>query len=151
MLIRSIEPASDAALARRLLSIQHAAYLVEAALIGDERIPALQEGLEDLRSAELQWLGAFDDDRLIGAAAWVESGDAVDIDRLVVSPSEHRRGAGRRLVRAVLRIAGGRRTTVTTGRGNMPALALYRQLGFDWTDDREVEAGLWVSHLAHHP
>lgn len=56
--------------------------------------------------------------------------DGVDIDRLVVDPAIYRRGAGRKLVQAVLTRAGHRRTIVSTGWSYLPALALYRELGF---------------------
>ncbi|WP_433956048.1 GNAT family N-acetyltransferase [Janibacter indicus] len=58
---------------------------------------------------------------MIGAVARAEDADGVDIDRLVVDPAVHRRGAGRKLVQAVLFRAGHRRATVSTGRANLPA------------------------------
>ena len=39
MELRDVTPADDGELARTLLRVQHAAYAVEAALIGDDRIP----------------------------------------------------------------------------------------------------------------
>ena len=73
-----------------------AAYEVEVSVIGDDRIPPLHEEVEELCAAPLSWLGAFDDDgRLIGMVAWVEDADGLDIDRLVVDPTNHCRGAGR--------------------------------------------------------
>lgn len=151
MRIVLVEPSGDRELAERLLAIQHAAYRVEASVIGDDRIPALHEDLAALRAAPLGWLGAYDRDRLIGAVAWTEEADAVDIDRLIVDPTMHRRGAGRLLVQAVLARAGRRRTTVSTGRANLPARTLYRQLGFQRLDDAEPVPGLWVARLAHQP
>ena len=75
----------------------------------------------------------------------------VDIDRLVVRPDAHRRGVGSALVRDVLGRAAGRRTTVSTGRGNEPARRLYERLGFTHAGDDEVLAGLWVSRYVHLP
>lgn len=152
MHITTIEPSEDGDLAGRLLAIQRAAYRVEASLIGDDRIPALHEEVEELRAARLSWLGAFDDGRrLIGAVALAEDADGVDIDRLVVDPAVHRRGAGRKLIQAVLFRAGHRRTTVSTGRANLPARTLYQGLGFQQLNDTEVVPGLWVTHLARIP
>lgn len=130
MLIRDVVPAADTELARALLRVQHAAYAVEAALIQDDRIPPLHEDLHDLRQAPLRWLVAVIDDQLSGAVAWKEEADEFDIDRLFVAPSAHRCGVGLALVGEVLRRAGTRRTTVSTGRGNGPARALYERLGF---------------------
>lgn len=83
--------------------------------------------------------------------ARAEDADGVDIDRLVVDPAAHRRGAGRKLVQAVLFRAGHRRATVSTGRANLPARTLYRGLGFQQLNDTEVVPGLWVTHLARIP
>lgn len=117
MLIREVVPAADTVLARALLQVQHDAYAVEAALIQDDRIPLLHEDLDDLRRGPLRWLVALIDGRVSGAVAWAEKADEFDIDRLIVAPSAHRRGVGLALVREVLRRAGTRRTTVSTGRG----------------------------------
>ena len=149
MLLRDIAPAEDGDLARALLAVQHSAYAVEAALIGDDRIPPMHEDIDDLRRAPLSWLAAFVDDRLAGAIAWADTVDEIDVDRLMVAPSAHRRGVALTLVREVLRRAGTRRAVVSTGRDNAPAMALYVRLGFSRVDDREVLPGLWVTRLAH--
>lgn len=135
----------DEPLARALLTLQHAAYAVEAELIGDDRIPPLHETLADLRAAPLRWLGAYEGARLIGAIGWTEDPSTVDIDRLVVDPAAHRRGAGRALVREVLTRAGDRRVLVATGRANRPARALYESLGFAPAGDQEVIPALWIT------
>ncbi|MET9339661.1 MULTISPECIES: GNAT family N-acetyltransferase [unclassified Nonomuraea] len=131
---------------RTLLDLQHAAYAVEAELIGDDRIPPLRETLDDLIAAPLAWRGAFDDEgMLVGAVAWTETDDLVDIDRLVVDPRAHRRGIGRTLVAELLDRADGRTTVVSTGRGNVPARTLYERLGFTRIEDVEVISGLWIT------
>ena len=143
--ISLLDVAADEQLAGRLLRLQRAAYAQEAALIGDDRIPPLHETLEDLRNASLHWAGAFDDDGLMGAVAWEETAEEVDIARLVVSPDRHRRGVGKALVREVLTLSGDRRTVVSTGRDNAPARRLYERLGFATVGDVEVLPGLWVT------
>lgn len=77
-----------------LLRLQREAFTVEAELIGDDRIPALSEDLAGLLSAGLSWLGVVDDERLVGAVAFVETAAAVDVHRLVVAPDAARRGMG---------------------------------------------------------
>ncbi|RBY83379.1 GNAT family N-acetyltransferase [Blastococcus sp. TF02A-26] len=144
-----LDVAGDAALAAALLRLQHEAYAVEAALIGDDRIPPLHETLSDLRAAPLSWTGAFTGDRLVGAVAWSSEDGGVDVHRLVVAPSAARQGTGTALVRSVL--AAGRPTVVSTGRDNIPATALYLRLGFVPTGDREVLPGLWVSGFRFDP
>jgi ribosomal protein S18 acetylase RimI-like enzyme len=144
-----LDVVGSAALAADLLALQHEAYAVEAALIGDDRIPPLHESLAALRAAPLRWTGAFSGDRLVGAVAVTDDGDLVDIHRLVVAPAVARQGIGSALVRSVL--AARRPAVVATGRDNAPARALYARLGFRPTGDREVLPGLWVSGFRHDP
>ncbi|MFG1944993.1 GNAT family N-acetyltransferase [Nonomuraea sp. NPDC048826] len=132
-----------------LIDLQRAAYHVEAEIIGDDRIPPLHETPEEVRALPLTWLGAFGDDGdLLGAVAWEETADEVDLDRLMVDPGAHRRGVGRALVKEVMARAGARRVVVSTGRGNTPARALYERLGFTLTGESEPVPGLWVVHYA---
>lgn len=128
----------------RLLPLQRQAYAVEAALIGDDRIPPLHENEADLRAAGLCWLLEVDGDRVVGALGYRTEEGVVDLDRLIVDPSFHRRGIASRLVKRVL--AEGSRVTVSTGRENAPARRLYESLGFAHRGDDEVLSGLWVSN-----
>ncbi|WP_375430994.1 GNAT family N-acetyltransferase [uncultured Friedmanniella sp.] len=145
--LRDLAPADDDVSASAVLALQRAAYRLEAELIGDDRIPALHEDLEDLRAAGLTWRGAFEQGALVGAVAWTETSTELELHRLVVDPSALHRGIGRTLVEAALRRAGQRRTVVATGRANLPAQQLYAGLGFVHRMDVEVRPGLWVSEL----
>ncbi|MFC4140094.1 MULTISPECIES: N-acetyltransferase [unclassified Microbacterium] len=127
-----------------LFRIQRDAYQVEAALIGDDRIPALSETEADLLAADLSWIMDRDSAGTIrGAVGFRVEDDEVDIDRLIVDPRCHRRGIGRRLVLDVL--TNGSRALVSTGLLNKPARSLYEGLAFTHVGDREVLPGLWVS------
>ena len=145
------DPAHDPLLAARLLEVQHAAYAVEARLIGDDRIPALHEDLAGLTSAGLSWLVAREGTTVLGALGWRPTDTGIDVDRLVVDPAYARRGTGRALVVAVLDLAGERPVTVSTGRDNTPARRLYAQAGFRDVAEREVLPGLWIVELARAP
>lgn len=130
--------------APQLLDLQHNAYAVEAELIGDDRIPPLQETESDLLSSDLEWLASFDDDqRIVGAVGFEIDHDVVDLDRLMISPAHHRNGLGTALVVEVMSLAPA--TVVATGRDNTPARALYQSLGFLHQSDFEPVPGLWVS------
>ena len=149
MKLTPLDPAGDAALAADLLALQLEAYAVEAALIGDDRMPPLHESLPALRAARLRWTGAWRDGGLVGAIAVVDGDGLVDVHRLVVSPRAARQGIGTALVWSVLAVR--RPTVVATGRENAPARALYERLGFVPTGDREVLPGLWVTGFRYDP
>lgn len=151
-----LHPDASAAGAAELVALQRESYSVEAALIGSDAIPPLHDTPTTLVAAGLTWYGIRDGSRdggdhggaLLGAVAVAEEPDAVDLDRLVVSPRAFRRGVGTALVRHVLALAGDRRVDVSTGRDNAPARALYVRLGFVRTGEQEVLPGLWTTRYA---
>lgn len=141
---KRIDASELARWAHQLVDLQRAAYRVEAALIGDGRIPQLTESVEELLAQDLIWHVVLDGNRPVAAVAYRCDGAALDIDRLVVEPSHHRQGLARQLLGS---IPGGP-ATVSTGRDNPPARRLYEGLGFRHTGDREVLPGLWLSSYA---
>ena len=71
----------------------------------------------------------------------------VDIHRLVVAPRAFRRGIATALLDALDARFPGRPVLVSTGRGNGPALELYRRRGFTVVREHEAIPGLWVTEL----
>jgi ribosomal protein S18 acetylase RimI-like enzyme len=140
---------ADEPIARSVLALQRESYAVEAALIGSDGIPQLTETLEELRGAGLDWLGTFDETGLTGAVSWMILDDGtVDIHRLVVAPRAFRRGIASALLDELDARFANRPTLVSTGRGNGPALELYRRRGFRVVREREAIPGLWVTELS---
>jgi ribosomal protein S18 acetylase RimI-like enzyme len=118
-----------------VLAIQHAAYAIEAKLIGYPDLPPLHETLAGLQAtAEELWL-CSEGDELVGVVG-LEHGEAETvIARLFVAPAFFRRGVGAALVAHALEQAGGRQVRVGTGVRNAPALALYERFGFRRLDE----------------
>jgi len=125
--------------------VQHAAYRVEAELIGFDGIPPLHETLEDLVAEPGTWSGVRDDGRVVAGVLVVRSGRTCSIDKLVVAPSHHRRGIGRRLVEHVLATEDAEIFVVSTGTDNGPARRLYESLGFKIVGMREIGPGVTVT------
>jgi SAM-dependent methyltransferase/GNAT superfamily N-acetyltransferase len=136
---------TDRDIAEQLLAIQHAAYRIEADLIGFDGIPPLHETLDELMSRPLQWLGIREGGRVVAAIALTGEDRRCDIDRLIVDPLHHRRGLGRRLVETVMRHEV---VTVSTGTKNLPAMALYEALGFQPVNVRDIGPGVTVTEHA---
>ncbi|MFI7067406.1 GNAT family N-acetyltransferase [Kribbella sp. NPDC050124] len=140
---------TDRALAERLLAIQHAAYAVEAELIGFDGIPPLQEDLDGLMSSTEHWLGRYDGDVLVGAVAYeFPDQDTVDITRLIVDPAHARRGHGRALLDYLDQLEPRPVSIVSTGTANTPAVNLYKSRGYDETARIEIAPGVTVTQFS---
>ena len=128
-----------------LVRVQRASYRVEAALIGFDDLPPLRETPEQLAAVEESFLGAFEDDRLLGAVAFVRHRSWVDIYRLVVDPAAFRRGVATRLLDALDELhPDAAYTTVATGERNAPAVALYERRGFHAVGRTAVAPGIRI-------
>lgn len=138
---------ADAALAGRLLSIQHRAYQVEADLIGFQGIPPLAEDLAALMATQDRWLGRFAGGELVAALAFELSDDSLHINRLIVDPDHFHRGHARALI-AYLEAGHARQTWgVSTSAANHPAIGLYRSFGFEQTGTSSPAPGLELAHF----
>lgn len=120
------------ATAAAILEIQHAAYALEARLLGAIRFPPLERTVKDILQSSETFLGAKVGDELAGVLGH-QTGTGPgqrDISSLVVAPARHRQGIARKLIAALLREHAGQVFTVSTGARNGPALQLYSQFGF---------------------
>lgn len=147
MLFTSPDPAADPYYARILLDLQKAAYSIEARLLGDDRIPPLNDTLVDIAAWRGHWIVAWDGVQLLGAVAWDDHGDRLEIDRLMVAPPAHRRGVGSALVQRVIGASERRPIDAATGRDNPPAIGIYEKHGFEVVGDEEVPPGIWITRL----
>jgi ribosomal protein S18 acetylase RimI-like enzyme len=139
---------TDRTLAERLLVIQHAAYAVEAELIGFDGIPPLQEDLASLMSSAEHWLGRYDGDVLVGAVAYeFPDDDTVEISRLIIDPSYARRGHGRALLDHLDQHEPRPTSLVSTGSANIPAVTLYKSRGYHEIARIEVAPGIEVTQF----
>jgi ribosomal protein S18 acetylase RimI-like enzyme len=135
----TIEPARPAD-AGELLTLQRAAYLAEAAIYDDFRLPPLTETLAEIRTAvtELTVLKAVIGTRIVGAARGRVTGDTCEVGRLAVAPDLQGIGIGTSLVRAIEdRFPGVRRYELFTGKRSEANIRLYERLGYREIADRE--------------
>jgi GNAT superfamily N-acetyltransferase len=147
VIFSSPDPACDPWFAVALLRLQKTSYALEAELIGDDRIPPLQEDEVDLTAWRGRWLMAWDGVDLVGAIAWWEADDRVEIEKVMVNPAALRRGIASSLLGEVLDRASGREVLVSTGRSNTPAVSLYAKHGFRVERDEEVPQGIWITRM----
>ena len=147
MIFSSPDPATDPYFAVTLLTLQRSAYAREAELVGDDRIPPLLEDEHRLAAWRGRWVTAWDGTDLVGAIAWADHDDHVDIAKVMVSPGATRRGIASALLSRVLEASGGRQVVVATGRDNTPAVSLYAKHGFEREVDEQVPPGIWVTRF----
>ena len=133
-----------------LLTLQRAAYVTEAQLHDELRLPALTQTLAEL-AAELAvsrclgaWLGA----RLVGSVRTREDGGALQVNRLSVAPDLQGRGIGTRLLLAAEAGSSCDRAVLFTGSRSEANLRLYRRHGYVEQRREELRPGLVVVHLA---
>ncbi|MEO6472948.1 MAG: GNAT family N-acetyltransferase [Aeromicrobium sp.] len=148
MLFTSPDPAADPYYARILLDLQKSAYAVEARLLGDDRIPPMQATPVGIAAWRGNWVVAWDGVQLLGAIAWADRGQELEIDRLMVAPAAHRCGVASALLQRVIDSAGGRPIHSATGRDNPPGLGVYLKHGFQVVGDERIPPGIWITRLA---
>ncbi|WP_214627819.1 GNAT family N-acetyltransferase [Paenibacillus agaridevorans] len=137
----------NSTIAAAILDVQLPAYRIEAELLGFDGIPALRDTVADIMACNETFVGYRDGENLLGLIAYEKSGPELDICRLVVHPSAFRRGIATKLLEHVLEREAPDRATVSTGKENGPAIALYKRFGFTEKREIEVAPGFFISSL----
>ena len=132
-----------------LLTLQRAAYVSEAQLYDDVRLPALVQTPDELADelAQSSCLAALAGSRLVGAVRTRERDGVLHVGRLVVAPDLQGRGIGTRLLLAAERTTRLARATLFTGARSTANLRLYRRHGYVDAHRETVRPGLELVHL----
>ena len=136
--------------AGELLTLQRAAFVTEAQLYGDVRLPALTQTLDEL-AAELavaRCLGAWSGHRLVGSVRARAHDPVLHVGRLVVAPDVQGTGIGSRLLAAVEAGSQCGRAELFTGSRSQGNLRLYRRRGYVEERREQVRPQLELVHLA---
>jgi GNAT superfamily N-acetyltransferase len=126
--------------ARQIHAVQFAAYRQEAELLGAKHFPPLLRSVSDIQHCPDHYLGVYVGDTLAGVASVERTASAAapQIASLTVAPAFQRRGIARALLAALLTAETNDAMVVSTGIRNLPALKLYRELGFVEVSYRQV-------------
>jgi GNAT superfamily N-acetyltransferase len=142
----------DESAAGELLTLQRAAFLVEARAHRNLELPPLMETLEEVRAAladpECPVWGMRDAGRLVATVRLRVAGDVGEVVRLAVAPDRQGEGLGRALLLAAEAAApaGVTRFRLCTGERSAGPLHLYAKLGYRETH-RSPEADYQLVHL----
>ena len=136
--------------AGELLTLQRAAYVTEAQIYDDVRLPALVQSLDDLLDelAVSTCLAAVTGNRLVGAVRTRERDGVLHVGRLAVAPDLQGCGIGTRLLLAAEEATRLPRAALFTGARSVANLRLYRRHGYVETVREQVRPGLELVHLA---
>ncbi|MFC4532914.1 GNAT family N-acetyltransferase [Sphaerisporangium dianthi] len=140
--------------AGEILTLQRAAYVVEAQLYGDPFIAPLVESLEGVRAAidSATVLKAVDGGRIVGAVRGRLGDRAGLIGRLVVAPDRQGLGLGTALMRAIEDEMSSqvKAFDLFTGHLSEGNLRLYRRLGYRETRRERVHEHLTMVYMRKH-
>ncbi|SHN82794.1 Acetyltransferase (GNAT) family protein [Geodermatophilus obscurus] len=134
--------------AGELLTLQRAAYVPEAQLYDDVRLPALVQTLDELADelTRSDCLAALAGSRLVGAVRTCERDGVLHVGRLVVVPDLQGQGIGTRLLLAAERTPLAQ-ATLFTGARSTANLRLYRRHGYVDAHRETVRPGLELVHM----
>jgi ribosomal protein S18 acetylase RimI-like enzyme len=141
-----------AADAGEVLTLQRAAYVTEAQLYDDLRLPPLTQSLDELRAELAQGL-AFKavarNGRVVGAVRAAVQASTLHVGRLTVAPDQQGRGIGSALLRHVERAAppGTEKYALFTGHLSQANIRLYERHGYREARREPLHAGVTLVHL----
>lgn len=133
----------ERAIAEQIYAVQQAAYTVERDLIGCADFPPLRVTVADIQAETEQFLGYWDQRRLVGVLSFASMPGLLAIGCLVVHPQAFRCGIARALLQEVERYsAPDGKLTVSTAAKNLPAVQLYQNQGYQLTERTTLPDGL---------
>jgi ribosomal protein S18 acetylase RimI-like enzyme len=122
--------------ARRIWSLLHDAYSVEANVICADEFPPLRRTVSEISSASSQFFGICDEARLFAVCEVSINGDNCwEIVSFGVEPSSLRQGYGSMLLRHLISRAGVVALSVSTASANAPGIKFYEKHGFACGDE----------------
>lgn len=138
--------------AGEVLTLQRAAYVTEAQLYGDTRLPALTQSLDELRVELQQGLAlkaTSAQGRLVGAVRARSDGGTLHIGRLTVAPDQQGKGIGGALLQRMEQQVPGGTTTYAlfTGHLSRANLRLYQRQGYREVSREALHPGVTLVHL----
>ena len=131
--------------AEKVLSIQIPSYKVEAKIIGFYEIPPLKDTVENLQQCGETFFGYYINEELCGAISIKVENDEIDIHRLIVHPSNFRKGIAQMLLNFLESNFHVKTIKVATASRNTPAVSFYKKNGFESIKEITVNERLSLS------
>jgi len=136
----------DAKTAEQIVVLQKKSYIVEAELISFYDIPPLKDTADSIMSCHEAFYGWYEGEELAGLVSYKLEEDLLDIYRVAVHPEHFRKGIARQLIEFIMNTNKGiKKTIVSTGLNNRPAVNLYLKLGFQKVREVEAVEGVYIA------
>lgn len=134
---------------QEILELQYLAYQSEAALFKDKDIPPLRETLEDLTEEFNNGtvLKMVTGDKIIGSVRAHEKNGTAYIGKLMVHPDHRCKGYGSMLLAEIEKCYPGMRYELFTSTRSEDNIRLYRKLGYQIFDRKEISDELVFVYL----
>ncbi|MEK4200217.1 GNAT family N-acetyltransferase [Cytobacillus sp. FSL K6-0265] len=129
---------TDIESAQEVLSIQIAAYKIEAEIIGSYDLPPLKETVETLRHCRETFFGYYMKGRLYGVISIHIDSDVIEVCRLVVHPILFKKGVAQALLNFIEGENKFRKLKVSTAIKNTPAINFYKKNRFQLVNQKRV-------------
>jgi ribosomal protein S18 acetylase RimI-like enzyme len=143
----------DETMADRIWSAFQISYRIEAALLGVDSFPPLERSRESIQKSNSYYWCHENLSRLAGVLEVEETPSCFGICSLAVVPDFFRQGIASKLVSHVVLAANGKRVVVQTAKLNVPAISLYKKLGFtekrSWSSAENIELVSLEWSVAH--
>jgi len=128
--------------AEEIRAVFQISYKVEAELLGATSFPPLSRPLEEFSTCPNDFVGYYEDHKLVAVVEMKNEASSMHIQSLVVDPAYFRRGIARKLIDFVLQHYPIKQFTVETGKENGPARKLYESFGFELLKTYTAEEGI---------
>ncbi|MBB6453557.1 ribosomal protein S18 acetylase RimI-like enzyme [Salirhabdus euzebyi] len=115
----------------RIIPVQKASYQIEADIIGYADLPPLKDSATDIQQTGESFYGYYENKELAGFVSYELENEILTVCRLAVHPNHFKKGIATALLHHLFLHQTARKVVVTTGKGNNPAILLYKKFGFE--------------------
>lgn len=130
---------SNAIIAQSIYTVFQESYAVEAEILNVIDFPPLQRPVEHFMNSVNSFYGLTMEEELAGVIEIKQETSSIDIQSLVVKPSFFRQGVAKQLIQFIFKTYQANAFTVETGLANVPAVRLYKKLGFQEIDQWDTD------------
>ena len=141
----------DHKLAVDTIKIFHDSYAIEAEILKAKDFPPLKRTMSEYTDTETEFYGHYTQQILSAVIEIKIEEKSIHIQSLVVDPSFFRQGIAIKLLNFVLRNFETDHFSVETGVDNLPAIKLYKKLGFVEVNQYDTNHGIRKIRLKNTP